>query len=65
MVDCELSVDVPDIVMYDGSFLLSPISNEGTDCSESESDSNNGMMFSCSDYDTDKLENFVTKKKGI
>ncbi|KAH0737097.1 hypothetical protein KY290_035802 [Solanum tuberosum] len=41
--DCELSVDVTDIVMHDGSFLLSPIVNEGTDCSESEDDSNNGM----------------------
>ncbi|KAK6781661.1 hypothetical protein RDI58_019457 [Solanum bulbocastanum] len=62
-VDCGLSVDVIDIVMYDGSFLLSPIVNEDTDCSESEDDSNNGMVFSCSDYDTDELENFVTKKK--
>ncbi|WMV10242.1 hypothetical protein MTR67_003627 [Solanum verrucosum] len=61
--DCELSVDVIDIVMHDGSFLLSPIVNEGTDCSESEDDNNNGMVFSCSDYDTDELENFVTKKK--
>ncbi|WMV47088.1 hypothetical protein MTR67_040473 [Solanum verrucosum] len=61
--DCELSVDVTDIIMHDGSFLLSPIVNEGTDCSESEDDSNNGMVFSCSDYDTDELENFVTKKK--
>ncbi|KAH0669360.1 hypothetical protein KY285_023519 [Solanum tuberosum] len=41
--DCELSVDVTDIVMHDGSFLLSPIVNEGTDCIESEDDSNNGM----------------------
>ncbi|KAH0782156.1 hypothetical protein KY290_001754 [Solanum tuberosum] len=31
--------------------------------SESEDDSNNGMVFSCSDYDTDELENFVTKKE--
>ncbi|KAH0730331.1 hypothetical protein KY289_001519 [Solanum tuberosum] len=61
--DCELSVDVTDIIMHDGSFLLSPIVNEGTDCSESEDDSTNGMVFSCSDYDTDELENFVTKKK--
>ncbi|KAK6777863.1 hypothetical protein RDI58_024581 [Solanum bulbocastanum] len=61
--DCELSVDVTDIVMHDGSFLLSPIVNEGTVCSESEDDSNNGMVFSCSDYDIDELENFVTKKK--
>ncbi|KAG5596285.1 hypothetical protein H5410_037517 [Solanum commersonii] len=61
--DCELSVDVIDIVMHNGSFLLSPIVNEGTDCSESEDDNNNGMVFSCSDYDTDELENFVTKKK--
>ncbi|KAK4723476.1 hypothetical protein R3W88_026255 [Solanum pinnatisectum] len=36
--DCELSVDVTDIVMCDGSFLLSPIVNEGSDCSESEDD---------------------------
>ncbi|KAH0751615.1 hypothetical protein KY285_004763 [Solanum tuberosum] len=47
--DCELSVDVTDIVMHDGSFLLSPIVNEGTDCSESEDDCNNeivkGMAF--------------------
>ncbi|WMV49131.1 hypothetical protein MTR67_042516 [Solanum verrucosum] len=49
--------------MHDGSFLLSPIVNEGTDCSESEDDSNNVMVFSCSDYDTDELENFVTKQK--
>ncbi|KAH0641025.1 hypothetical protein KY290_036391 [Solanum tuberosum] len=63
IIDCELSVDVTDIVMHDGSFLLSPIVNEGTDCSESEDDSNNGMVFSCSDYDTDELENFVTKKE--
>ncbi|KAK6775747.1 hypothetical protein RDI58_026748 [Solanum bulbocastanum] len=34
--DCELSVDVIDIAMHDGSFLLSPIVNKGTDCSESE-----------------------------
>ncbi|KAG5595622.1 hypothetical protein H5410_036854 [Solanum commersonii] len=61
--DCELSVDVIDIIMHDRSFLLSPIVNEGIDCSESEDDSNNGMVFSCSDYDTDELENFVTKKK--
>ncbi|KAH0781133.1 hypothetical protein KY290_000731 [Solanum tuberosum] len=61
--DCELSVDVTDIVMHDGSFLLLPIVNEDTDCSESEDDSNNGMVLSCSDYDTDELENFVTKKK--
>ncbi|KAK4726916.1 hypothetical protein R3W88_031833 [Solanum pinnatisectum] len=60
--DCELSVDVPDIVMHNGSFLLSQIVNEGTNYSESEDDSNNGMVFSCSDYDTDKLENFVLKK---
>ncbi|KAG5573165.1 hypothetical protein H5410_062931 [Solanum commersonii] len=39
--DCELSVDVPDIVMHDGSFLLSPIVNEGTYCSESEDDTKN------------------------
>ncbi|KAG5609479.1 hypothetical protein H5410_020760 [Solanum commersonii] len=59
--DCELSVDVIDIVMHDGSFLLSLIANEGTDCSESEDDSNNGMVFSCSDYDTDELENFISR----
>ncbi|KAK6803370.1 hypothetical protein RDI58_001154 [Solanum bulbocastanum] len=61
--DYELSIDVTDIVIHDGSFLLSPIVNAGTDYSESEDDSNNGMVFSCSDYDTDELENFVTKKK--
>ncbi|WMV29381.1 hypothetical protein MTR67_022766 [Solanum verrucosum] len=61
--DCELSVNVTDIVMHDGSFLLSPIVNEGTNCSESEDDNNNGMVFSCSDYATDELDNFVTKKK--
>ena len=49
--------------MHDGSFLLAPIINEGTDCSESDDDSNNGMVFSCSDYDTEELENFVTKNR--
>ncbi|KAK6786380.1 hypothetical protein RDI58_014905 [Solanum bulbocastanum] len=61
--DYELSVDVTDVVMHDESFLLSPIVNEGTDYSESEDDSNNEMVFSCSDYDTNELENFVTKKR--
>ena len=60
--DYELSVDVPDIVMHDGSFLLLPIVNEGTDCSESDSESNNGMVFSGSDYDTEELKILVTKK---
>ncbi|KAK6786010.1 hypothetical protein RDI58_014535 [Solanum bulbocastanum] len=36
--DCELSIDVTDIVMHDGLFLLSPIVNKGTDYSESEDD---------------------------
>ncbi|KAG5615929.1 hypothetical protein H5410_015753, partial [Solanum commersonii] len=54
-------VDVPDIVIYDGLFLLLSIVNEGTNCSES--DSNNGMMFSSSDYDTDEFKHLFTKNK--
>lgn len=56
--DCEFVVDIPDIVIHDGSFLLVLIVNQGTKCSESESNYNNKMMFSCIDYDydTDKLK---------
>ncbi|KAH0682762.1 hypothetical protein KY290_021352 [Solanum tuberosum] len=35
----------------------------GTNYSESEDDSNYGMEFSCTNYDTAEIEYFVTKKK--
>ncbi|WMV19820.1 hypothetical protein MTR67_013205 [Solanum verrucosum] len=63
--DCELSVDVTDIVILlcmMGHFYFHQLLMRAQS-SESEDDSNNGMVFSCSDYDTDELENFVTKKK--
>ncbi|XP_047252248.1 uncharacterized protein LOC124887109 [Capsicum annuum] len=60
--DCELSVDVLDIVKHSSSFLLAPIFDEaGIDCSDTESDSE--VVFSCSEYDTDESKNFVEKKR--
>lgn len=60
--ECELVVDVPNIVMHDTSFFLVPTLNElGTGCSGNDSDID--MVFNCPYYDNEELENLVTRKK--
>lgn len=61
--DCELSVNVLDIIIHSSSFLPVPIVGEArTGCSDNESD--NEIEFSYSEYDTYILEDFI-KIKGL
>lgn len=56
--DCELFVDVLDIIIHSSSFLsVSIVGEAGTNCSDNE------MEFSYSEYETDELEDFVKKRK--